>query len=473
MGDSKTTVFGTRLGFYLAAIGSAFGLGNLWRFPYVVAENGGGAFVLLYLLLVFLIGMPLLVGELCLGKISRGSLMPAVRKLLSRRREKHVIYDIRETEARTPRWARWSIRHVGVFSLVVASVVLAYYAVISGWVLYFFMRLCVTALSQTAFAPDQTLNFLLEHGWLQLALTGVHLSVVAIIVAKDLEFGLEKWVGYCMPAFVVLLVGLAFRSLNLDSGDAAVRFLFYPDFSKLRLTSLGQALGHVLFTLSVGFGSVVTFGSYLREGSYLPMTGFRVCALDCLISIWAGVLIFPLVLYSGGENLVGPQLLFQTVPHLVNELPGGTWFGLSFFLCLYLASLGASIGLFETVVANWRESRGVTRPKGSVLTAVGCLAMAVGPALSSNVLSSVRVGSRGLLALLDAAVINWCLPIAALVISQVVCWRLKTKLIRAEFVDPDSPGSEMLFNHWLFVLRYVITPVVVLALTLQTISLLL
>lgn len=467
MPDSKTTVFGTRLGFYLAAIGSAFGLGNLWRFPYVAAENGGGAFVLLYLFLVFLIGLPLLIAELSLGKIAHNSLMPAVSKLLG---ERYQVRAIRETSVTPPRWVLWLVRHLGSLSMLITIVVLAYYAVISGWVLHFFMQLVVSIFDPSRFHADGALKVLLENGWLQLLLTSVHLITVAVIVAKDLEFGLEKWVGYCMPLFVLLLVGLAFRSLQLNSANEALRFLFYPDFSKLTLASLGQALGHVLFTLSLGFGSMVTFGSYLSENSYLPMAGFRVCTLDSLISIWAGVMIFPLVLY-GGHDFSGPQLLFRSVPHLVTEIPGGMWFGVGFFLCLYLASLGASIGLCETVVANWRESRRVPRSRGAFMVAGLCFILAVGPALSTNVLSNVRIGQMGLLEFLDAALINWGLPLAALVICQIVSWMLKVDLMRAEFIDPDAPGGEKLFRHWIFVLRYVVTPVILIALVLQAIAL--
>lgn len=467
MGDSKTTVFGTRFGFYLAAIGSAFGLGNLWRFPYVVADNGGGAFVLLYLFLVFLVGMPLLIAELTLGKTSRSSLTPALARLLSDRTQAKAL---RQPGRTVPRSVRRVLKHLGTFSMLITIVVLAYYAVISGWVLHFFMQVLVSAFDPDRFLPDSALRVLLDNGWLQLLLTSVHLVTVAIIVAKDLEFGLEKWVGYCMPVFVLLVIALAVKSLNLPTANEAMRFLFYPDFSRLTLGSAGQALGHVLFTLSVGFGSMVTFGSYLNEKSYVPMAGFRVCTLDSLISLWAGVMIFPLVIY-GGQTFSGPQLLFQTVPHLVKQLPGGLWFGLMFFLCLYLASLGASIGLFETVVANWRESRRMPRSRGAFLVAALCFVVAVGPALSTNVLSSVRLGSRGLLELLDGALINWCLPIGALVISQAVAWLLNQQLIRAEFVDEDAPGSEKLFRHWIVVLRYVVGPVIVLALVLQALSL--
>jgi len=459
-------VFGTRLGFYLAAIGSAFGLGNLWRFPYVVSENGGGAFVLLYLFLVFLIGMPLLIAELSLGKLSRKSLVPALGKLLG---ERYQVRNIRQHSGDVPVWLKALLHNVGWASLTITLVVLAYYAVISGWVLHFLVQLTVSIFNPESFQPESALRLLLDNGWLQLLLTSVHLAIVGVIVAKDLEFGLEKWVGYCTPVFVILLVVLATQALRLPSSGAALRFLFYPDFSKLTLASLGQALGHVLFTLSVGFGSMVTFGSYLREKAYIPMAGFRVCTLDSVISLWAGVLIFPLVLY--GAESTGPQLLFQAVPRLLGEFPGGIWFGLGFFLCLYLASLGASIALFETVVANWREMRRVPRPRGALAVAVVCFLLAVVPALSSNVLNQVRWGNRGILEILDGALINWGLPITALFISQAVAWLVKRNMIEDEFLAADLPGRAKLYQHWIIVLRYVVGPVIVLALGLQILAL--
>ncbi len=332
------------------------------------------------------------------------------------------------------------------------------------------MQLLVSLIDPTHFQPENALKVLLDNGWLQVALTSVHLLIVGVIVAKDLELGLEKWVGYCMPVFVVLLLALAVQSVQLPSSAEALRFLFYPDFSKLTLASPGQAIGHVFFTLSVGFGSMVTFGSYLRKEAFIPIAGFRVTTLDSLISLWAGVMIFPLVIY-GASEFTGPQLLFQTVPRLVKELPNGNWFGVGFFLCLYLASLGASIGLFETVVANMREVRRIPRARGAATAAILCFVIAVGPALSSSVLSQVKIGKRGLLEFLDGALINWLLPISALLIAQVVCWLLKGDLIKAEFVDPEAPGSEKIHRHWLFILRYLATPIVGGALLLQLISL--
>lgn len=466
--SSKKGAWGTRLGFYLAAIGSAFGLGNLWRFPYVVAENGGGAFVLLYVALVFVIGMPFLVGELLLGKTSRKSVIMAMLEL--RNNKKAELERAQPGGGAKLPWVARSLPWVGFLSAVLCLIVLAYYAVISGWVLHFFMQFLVPFFSSENLAPNQALNVLLDNGWLQVLLTSVHLLLVMVIVAKDVEEGIERWVGYMMPAFVVLLIVLAVKSLSLDTAPEALRFLLYPDFSKLRISSLGQALGHVLFTLSIGFGTMFTFGSYLQEKSYIPIAGFRVATLDSMISLFAGVLIFPLVLASQ-DPIYGPELLFQTVPVLFGNIEGGHIFGIGFFLCLYLAALGASIGLLETIVSNVIQVTKMKRSKAAILAVLLCFIVALVPALSSSLLASFKMGGRGVLELLDAGLINWLLPIAALVISQVVAYQIDDKLKRNQFIDRLSVSSTKLYSHWMFALKWVAPPIIILALVLQLVGL--
>jgi NSS family neurotransmitter:Na+ symporter len=211
---------------------------------------------------------------------------------------------------------------------------------------------------------------------------------------------------------------------------------------------------------------MVTFGSYLRDESYLPLAGLRVCTLDAVISLLAGIMIFPLIV-MGDQKVIGPDLFFKTVPELFGTMTGGLWFGVGFFLCLYLASLGASIGLVETLVANLREARRVPRKTGAVWITALCLVVALIPALSSNALSFVHVGKRGLLEFWDVLLINWLLPVVALFISQMVSWRLRQDIIAHEFEQTESGSAVQLYSHWIFVLRYVASPIIVLALILQ------
>lgn len=460
----KRGVWATRFGFYLAAIGSAFGLGNVWRFPYVVAENGGGAFVLLYLFLVFLIGMPLLVGELLLGKVERKSIYSAMRALSQR---SHSLNP--GLRAKIKQKIQPILPGVGLFSVFVCILVLAYYAVISGWVLHYLIQMLVTYVSGEIFEGYSTLDSLLQSGWTQVLYVAIHLGIVALIVAKDVEHGLERFLGFMMPVFIVLLIFLAVRSLSLESAPEALRFLFYPDFSKLKASSLGQALGHLFFTLSIGFGSMVTFGSYLRERSYIPMAGFRVATVDSMISIFAGVIIFPLVL-AGVQAIQGPELLFQAVPVLISRISGGVIFGMVFFLSLYLAALGASMGLLETIAANFRDVYRWRRAKAVSIAGVLCFTLAIVPALSSNLLSGVQFGSRGLLEILDSVIINWMLPIATLLVSQVVLYFISEKTKIEQFEDETNTAPRRMYSHWRLVLKWVVTPLILLALTLETLE---
>ena len=443
----KKGAWGTRLGFYLAAIGSAFGLGNLWRFPYVVAENGGGAFVLLYLLSVLILGLPFLLGELIFGKFLANT--------------KPEQIPIPRIYIRTMNWVTSGL----------CVVVLAYYAVISGWVLHFLMQLVIPMFTGGVIRPEESLHVLMQNGWLQVLLTSVHLLICMVIVGQDVEQGLEKWVGYMMPAFVVLLLGLAYKSLSLESAGEALRFLLYPDFSKLTLSSLGQAIGHTFFTLSVGLGTMITFGSYMNEKTYVPSAGFRVANMDSLISIFAGVLIFPLMLMMTSKTVSGPDLMFQTVPLLFARIPGGHLFGVGFFLCLYLAALAASIGLLESIVNNYRKRFNKTRLNATMRMAFLCFLLAIVPALSSSVFGNVKVGEHGVLEILDSILINWVLPIVALAISLLVFRVMDLQLLKKEFIDENRKGTDVLFRHWLFVARYLGPALIAFALLLQLASL--
>jgi NSS family neurotransmitter:Na+ symporter len=456
----RRSLWGTRFGFYLAAIGSAFGLGNLWRFPYIVVENGGGAFVLLYIFLALVMGLPLLIGELMLGKLTRRSAIAAVRQ---------ACIDPLISVGSTPRERRllsWS----GKLAVFASLLVLAYYAVISGWVLHFLVRFVFAELQTktisssgiSGFDPDQALQVLRNSGFLQVALASVHLLVTIVVVVKGVQEGIEKWVGNVMPIFVVLLLVLVVKALSLPSAEQALRFLFYPDFSKLTYSSLLQAIGHVCFTLSIGFGTMVTFGSYLNERTRLPGAGFRVTAMDTSISLFAGLLIFPIVLGTV-VNVPGPELLFHTLPRLFLGLHGGFFYGVAFFLCLYLASLGASIGLLESIVSNWMDDSRISRRAAAWVTGFGAFLIAIVPALSSSVLRGVNYQGHGILEILDGILINGILPIIALSLALVVSFKIKANLKETEFVNDETITTRKLLSHWNFVLRYLAPGLIVFA----------
>lgn len=437
----KRGAWRTRLGFYLAAIGTAFGLGNLWRFPYVVGSHGGGAFVLLYVAFALTIGLSLLIAELMMGRVSRQASIGALRKIGGGR--------------------VWSV--FGAMSLVATSIALSYYAVISGWVLHFLSRFLVSFLLHSPFSVESTMKVLMENGALQVALTSAHLLIAAVIVAKGVQEGIERWVGWVMPLFIVLMTTLLIQSLLLPSSSEAMQFLFYPDFSKLKAGSLIQALGHVLFTLSLGFGTMVVFGSYLPEDTHLPTAGFRVALLDTTISLLAGILIFPIVFADraiDSSNLnIGPELLFETLPTLFQGRGGSLW-GAAFFLCLYLAALGASIGLLEASVSNLVDLKKFGRVRATWIASVACLVLAIFPALSSTAFREVKFRNMGLLATVDAVLITGILPLVGLAFAILVGWNMKSEIRETNFVSDDRQASVRLYPNWLFVLRWM-APIVI------------
>jgi NSS family neurotransmitter:Na+ symporter len=445
---AKRGLWATRLGFYLVAIGSACGLGNIWRFPYVAAENGGGAFVLLYLVLALVVGLPLLIGELLMGKHTQRSLMGAGQQLSASR-------------------VGW-IQVIGSVSIILALLILSYYAVISGWVLHFVMQF-LSGFVRSNLGQKDFLSALMNNGLLQSSLASVHLVLVFIVVIKGVQEGVEKWIGNMMPLFIVLLMYLVWRSLSLSSSEQALRFLFYPNFSKLNADSLISALGHVFFTLSVGFGSMVTFGSYMQEDDHVPTAGFRVAMTDSLISLLAGLLIFPMALQASNARLTDPTLIFEALPgYFMSSSRAGPLIGLVFFLCLYIASLGASIGLLEVVVSNLEDRfPQLDRRKAAIGTSLIAFLIATIPAFSSSNLSQVRIAGKGLLESIDIILITWVLPLVALGSSVVLSSFLPQEARRKEFDHTAHLNSASLYWAWKWALRYFIPAVIVLGFALR------
>jgi neurotransmitter:Na+ symporter, NSS family len=448
---AKRGSWATRFGFYLAAIGSGCGLGNLWRFPYVVGENGGGAFVLLYVMLVLLIGLPLLIGELMLGKHTGKSVISALASL-------------------NPGRNRWFLQ-IGRASLILCLVVLSYYALISGWVLHFAVQFMMSFIDLQQNSSLSPLSSLLKNGLLQAALASVHLIFCIVVVLKGVQEGLERVIGWMMPAFGILLLILMFKSLSLPSSMEAIRFFFYPDFTRLSLSSLGHAIGHVFFTLSVGFGTIVTFGSYVKDNEHIPTAGVRIALVDTLISMTAGMLIFPIALQASNIPLTDPGLLFEALPRFLSEMPGGVVFGFAFFVCLYLAALASSIGLMEVIVSNLVDRQKYSRQKASWITGFFALILGFIPAFSASLLRQVNLREQGLLARVDSLVINWVLPVIAMCMAIAISRGMKQSEMESQFIDGNRVEAASLFNPWRKILLYGVPSAVSLGLLLQLLGL--
>lgn len=443
----------TRYAFYLATVGSAFSLGNLWRFPYVVNSNGGGAFVLLYILCALALGLPIVVAELMLGKAYKQSVIVATEQI---------------SDISTLAWIRksriWSV--VGTLANFSSVVLLAFYSVICGWVLFFLMKYIAKIISGSEISHS-LFTTLMDNGLLQVALMSVHLLITSLVVSKGLKQGVEKLTAWIMPLFACLMIFLIFKSLSLPGTVDAMRFLFYPDFSSFSKYTLLKVLGHVFFTLSVGMGAMVVFGSYLKDDSYVPKSGFRVAILDIMVCLFAGFLIFPIIFTMDRIEDVGPALLFNSLPVLFEKIGLGKFFGFFFFLCLYLAVLGASMMLLETSVANLIDQKKFQRQKASwVMTGISFV-LALPPALSSTLLVGVTVFNKDILRFYDSLLIDTMLPLVVLGIALAVGWGMPTKLKEEHFISENEMDSEKFFRNWHFLIRWFVPAVIITAIVLS------
>ena len=433
-GISLQFSWGTRLGFYFAALGSAFGLGNLWRFPYVVADNGGGAFVIIYIGLAFVLGLPMMVGELILGKATRKSTYGAM-----------VGHK------------QWVL--VAAFAMLVTMFVLSYYAVITGWVLHHVIQTVGGLFSQNMYDTRDGMTYLRTHGWMQMGLATFHLCIITIVAIKGVEHGLERWVGLIMPFFGALMVVLIVQTLSLPAAGNALKFLFYPDFTKVTWSALLQAVGHVMFTLSIGFGTMVTFGSYFRDSERVPSAAYRVTLLDTIMSLLAGMLIFP-VLLTSEQNVHGPEVLFQALNALFMELEQGWLLALAFFIFLYLGALTSSLGLLESVVTSVMDWLKVTRTVAAIGVAVVIWILSLVPTVGSAMVDPRWLGGITVLEVLDRVVINLLLPLSALGMSVFIVWVIKDTIKLEQF--EVSHAISRLYQIWRFMVKWV-APIIIIA----------
>ncbi len=439
------------MGFYLLAMGSALGLGNLWRLPFVMGENGGGAFFLFYILFAFLIGMPLLIAELMLGRHSGPSPLKITSEISRQTQKPFLVF--------------------GLLSVILCVVVLSYYSVISGWVLHYLSRFIASGLSSQFVQLNFTI--LLENSWLQVLLTSVHLVLIVTVVSVGVQEGLEKWIRAIVPLFLIFVAVLLTQTLTLPSTSEVLRFLFYPDFSKMSWHTMGRALAHVFFTMSVGFGLIVSFGAYLKPEEHIPTVGFRITMIDMFVSILALLFVFP-VAFQANEQVAttNPILLFNVIPDFFQNRVGGTAYGVIFFLCLYLASLNASLALMESLISNLQSMKPHYTRKKSVWILVGVIFTLT--CLWVLIPSFVHPDSGpAVLELLDNIAVNWILPIVAL--GLLLCFHVATSSQekRDMFVDRSRFVSLIMESHWFFVIKWLAPALILLALGLQIMGLVL
>lgn len=399
--------FGSRIGFILAAAGSAIGLGNIWRFPYTTGQYGGAAFVLVYLGFVLLIGIPVLLAELSIGRASGKNPVGAFRAL---------------DPGGGKGWT-W----VGGMGVLTGFGILSFYSVIAGWTLSYLGRALTGSFAGTM-SPDQCNEIFEQVIGSPLETVGMaaaFLVLTAVVVRAGVSGGIERASKVLMPLFFVILVVLAVRAVTLPGGGAGLRFLFEPDFDKLSGEAVMSALGQALFSLSLGMGAMITYGSYLGKREGLGMAGVSVAVFDTGIAVLAGVMIFPALASVGEAPSGGPGLVFVAMPAIFDKLPAGQVFGVAFFALLAVAALTSTISLLEVVVAYFVGERGWPRERAVWVVTGACLLLAIPSALSQGAVPGLGKLAFGqsFLDLMNILFGNIALSLGALLIALFAGWR--------------------------------------------------
>ncbi|WP_136247258.1 sodium-dependent transporter [Halomonas borealis] len=423
----------SRLGFILAATGSAVGLGNIWKFPYMVGESGGAAFVLVYLLSIALIGLPILVTEWMIGR--RGQNNPA-----------NAMADLATSAGRSKAWML-----VGISGILGAFMILSFYSVIGGWSLYYTLNSVTGAFSgQGADGIGALFNDMLGNPGLLLAGHSVFMLLVIGIVARGVTKGLESAARLLMPALGVLLVVLVGYGMTTGHFGEAVSYLFNPDWSKLSGETVLAALGHAFFTLSLGMGIMMAYGSYLGEEVNLLKTARTVVIMDTVIALGAGLAIFPLVFANNLDLASGPGLIFVTLPLAFGQMGGGIVLGLMFFLLLTFAAVTSAISLLEPVVEFVEERTPLSRGASAVVAGAAAWALGIAALLSFNLWSGPVLFDLNVFDLLDKLTSKFMLPLTGLGAIVFTGWFLDKESVRREL------GMDVYdFSLWSLITRFI------------------
>ena len=432
----------SRYGFLLASVGFAVGLGNIWRFPYVTGQNGGSAFLFIYLAAALIIGLPLLITELSIGRRGKSSAPGSILNVA-----------IASGASRS-----WGL--VGSLGVFCAFIILSYYSVMSGWTLDYFFRAASGSLENiTARESMEMFNALNNNPWKLLFWNTVIYLLVIFVVRRGVQAGIEKAVKILMPAlFFILIVMMIYSAI---AGDllAATRFLLEPDFSKVTSSMVMQAVGQAFFSIGIGWGTLIVFGSYLPDDVSIPKSAVILIFADTLVALLAGFAIFPLVFEYGLTPTSGAGLAFETLPLAFGQMPGGAFFGALFFLLLITASLSSCIGIAESVVSWVSDQWSMQREKGILLTASLAWFLGIFSILSFGAWSDFYplefiplFAGKTIFYSLDFLAANVLLLIGSMLVAIFFGWFTTKRLKEIEIGFESSHW----FNFWHFMIRFIV-----------------
>ena len=433
MAEEKKSIHGTwssRWTFILAATGSAVGLGNIWKFPYMAGDNGGGAFVLVYLACICIIGLPIMLGEIMIGRRGRSSPANSMKSLAA--------------EANTS--SAWTL--LGATGALAGLLILSFYSVAAGWAMSYIFN---GFQNITAESSSLSFNNLLSSPSSLIFWHSLFIAITVFIVARGILKGLEKWINTLMPILFLIILLLCIYAMQTGAFFEGLRYLFMPDFSKINPQVMLEALGQAFFTLSLGMGAIMAYGAYMPANQNIGKTAVSVAALDTGVALLAGIAIFPIVFANGLAPSEGPGLVFVTLPIAFSAMPFGILFGTLFFVLLSIAALSSSISLIEPGVAWLIESLKIKRITATILLGFTAWFIGLFSALSFNLLSEFTILGKNFFDATDFLTNQIMLPLGGIFIAIFVGWVMKKEHV----LDELGLHEGFIFKAWYFSVRFV------------------
>lgn len=406
----KRDNFGSKFGVLAAAAGSAVGLGNIWKFPYVTGKNGGGAFLLLYIACVALMGVPVMIAEFSLGRKTQANAVDAYKKL----------------QGKGP----WYL--AGILAVITPFIILSFYSIIAGWVLSYVVGSATGKVVNISTGELGNYFTQVTSGvYTPMFWTFLVIVITAAIVIAGVQSGLEKYSKILMPALFVILVVLMIRSVTLKGSSQGLEFLFKPDFSKLTGTSVLEALGQAFYSLSLGMGIIITYGSYIKKDENLISLSAQVAITDTLVAILSGIVIFPAVFAYGLEPNSGPALIFITLPTVFHSMPFGSFFATLFFTLVAIAAITSTISLLEVSVAFITEKFKINRKVATIIIALGTFLLSIPSSLSFGPWAEVTIFGKNIFDALDFLASNIFLPLGGIFVTLFVgyVWGINNAMV--------------------------------------------
>lgn len=437
-------MFASKLGVIVATLGSAVGLGNIWKFPYLTGVNGGAAFVILYILCTLVVGLPVMITEHSLGRTARADAIQTFKKL-------------------APNSAWWLVSGAGVISAFLIS---SFYTEVMGWVFaYIAKAIKGSILSSSPEVTSSAFSSLISDPVQSLVYQWIVLAWIALIIGLGVSKGIERVVKALMPVLFGILLVVCIRSLTLPGAVEGLRFLFKPDFSKVTGATVLTAMGLSFFKLSVGMGTMITYGSYFHKDQDIPATAVRVMLSDVLVSLLCGIAIFPAVFAFGFEPGAGPELLFITIPTVFSVMPFGRVLMPFFFVLAFIAATGAMLSLYEVPVAYLVGSHGWSRKKATWVTLAALVVVGTLPALSGSLTAHIKVMGMNFFDLFDWLTSSILMPVGGLFLCVFAGWRWGSANIKAALTNDGALRNEKVVQAFTGLVKFV-TPTLVLVILL-------